>query len=274
MALAGRNDNCPCGSGKKYKRCCIDGNDPLIRSAEALTAAVMLPNFFPLLTPQDDATELWLAQHAASEPSAEVIDAGIERLPEAERKRMLTYARGLSNIWEGLVADTGDEELVSKVVVSAALVAALSERRGLEPARLDLIEESEETRKDVLATLSFVLGPTDLWNLVEAQRVGDSLDEVPEWLDDDEYERRCQETLELERSQIWSEAHERRLCLLVERVAAQLPAEGYPNASAALAAACGLVAENREARLRLAEMLLYDALDPLEDVQAEIAAAA
>ena len=22
---AGRNDPCPCGSGKKYKRCCIDG---------------------------------------------------------------------------------------------------------------------------------------------------------------------------------------------------------------------------------------------------------
>ena len=24
MRKAGRNDPCPCGSGKKYKRCCLD----------------------------------------------------------------------------------------------------------------------------------------------------------------------------------------------------------------------------------------------------------
>ncbi|MCU0582920.1 MAG: SEC-C domain-containing protein [Syntrophales bacterium] len=23
----GRNDACPCGSGKKYKRCCLDGDE-------------------------------------------------------------------------------------------------------------------------------------------------------------------------------------------------------------------------------------------------------
>ncbi|MBL8613183.1 MAG: SEC-C domain-containing protein [Myxococcales bacterium] len=27
-ARVGRNDPCPCGSGKKYKRCCIGGRDP------------------------------------------------------------------------------------------------------------------------------------------------------------------------------------------------------------------------------------------------------
>ncbi|PUU87724.1 MAG: hypothetical protein CI947_2119, partial [Halanaerobium sp.] len=24
MAVLGRNDTCPCGSGEKYKKCCID----------------------------------------------------------------------------------------------------------------------------------------------------------------------------------------------------------------------------------------------------------
>ncbi|NPV05396.1 MAG: hypothetical protein HPY67_11775 [Syntrophaceae bacterium] len=24
---AGRNDACPCGSGKKYKRCCLEGDE-------------------------------------------------------------------------------------------------------------------------------------------------------------------------------------------------------------------------------------------------------
>src|SRR5581483_1582559 len=28
MALPGRNDPCPCGSGKKFKRCCVD-RDPV-----------------------------------------------------------------------------------------------------------------------------------------------------------------------------------------------------------------------------------------------------
>lgn len=28
----GRNDSCPCGSGKKYKKCCIE-NDPVVTLA-------------------------------------------------------------------------------------------------------------------------------------------------------------------------------------------------------------------------------------------------
>lgn len=31
MNKPGRNDPCPCGSGKKYKRCCID-KKPRVRS--------------------------------------------------------------------------------------------------------------------------------------------------------------------------------------------------------------------------------------------------
>jgi hypothetical protein len=37
---AGRNDRCPCGSGKKYKRCCLDRLECLIRDVSAIEAVV------------------------------------------------------------------------------------------------------------------------------------------------------------------------------------------------------------------------------------------
>lgn len=37
MASTGRNDACPCGSGKKYKKCCLPADDA--RRAEAARAA-------------------------------------------------------------------------------------------------------------------------------------------------------------------------------------------------------------------------------------------
>ena len=45
MAKPGRNDPCPCGSGQKYKRCCLPKDeqaesDTLKAAAEARAAAV------------------------------------------------------------------------------------------------------------------------------------------------------------------------------------------------------------------------------------------
>lgn len=36
MAKIGRNELCPCGSGKKYKKCCIDKPEPKFRQRESL----------------------------------------------------------------------------------------------------------------------------------------------------------------------------------------------------------------------------------------------
>ncbi len=36
----GRNDLCPCGSGRKYKRCCLSKDQALVRQAGATTANV------------------------------------------------------------------------------------------------------------------------------------------------------------------------------------------------------------------------------------------
>jgi hypothetical protein len=34
-AKIGRNEACPCGSGKKYKRCCLDNDELAARTAPA-----------------------------------------------------------------------------------------------------------------------------------------------------------------------------------------------------------------------------------------------
>ncbi len=39
MAKIGRNDPCPCGSGKKYKKCCAGKNDVVLARRQAAVAA-------------------------------------------------------------------------------------------------------------------------------------------------------------------------------------------------------------------------------------------
>ena len=48
MPTAGRNDPCPCGSGKRYKRCCLDKDQaaalaPLLARRAEQEAAVWAP---------------------------------------------------------------------------------------------------------------------------------------------------------------------------------------------------------------------------------------
>jgi tetratricopeptide (TPR) repeat protein len=40
MAKVGRNDPCPCGSGKKYKRCCLEKDEAAARALAAARPAV------------------------------------------------------------------------------------------------------------------------------------------------------------------------------------------------------------------------------------------
>lgn len=42
MSTVGRNDPCPCGSGKKYKRCCLGQSVEDTRRSRNLTIAVTL----------------------------------------------------------------------------------------------------------------------------------------------------------------------------------------------------------------------------------------
>jgi hypothetical protein len=50
MAKIGRNDRCPCGSGKKYKQCCLaKGEVAEPRTLAAAQAADHLPHHHPRL---------------------------------------------------------------------------------------------------------------------------------------------------------------------------------------------------------------------------------
>jgi TolA-binding protein len=92
MANTGRNDPCPCGSGKKYKRCCLDKDEAAER--EALAARVTRPispgqrsseilaemrEALGAISVDEDEDELTAASNAA----VDLVNAG--KLDEAEK---------------------------------------------------------------------------------------------------------------------------------------------------------------------------------------------
>jgi hypothetical protein len=63
MSLVPCNALCPCGSGLKYKRCCIDRESELARRANALGVLSVLGSLFPLMRPCGGDFEEWLTAH-------------------------------------------------------------------------------------------------------------------------------------------------------------------------------------------------------------------
>ena len=86
MAKIGRNDPCPCGSGQKYKRCCLPRDEAAAaertrareREDAATSAAMLAPD-------EDDGLD------EASNRVIDLIDAG--RLDEAEQAAQDLLAR-------------------------------------------------------------------------------------------------------------------------------------------------------------------------------------
>ena len=76
MAKSGRNDPCPCGSGQKYKRCCLP-RDEAAAHAAALAAAASLADADAAAAAADAGLD------DASNSVIDLIDAG--RLDEAEQ---------------------------------------------------------------------------------------------------------------------------------------------------------------------------------------------
>jgi hypothetical protein len=51
MAAVSRNDLCPCGSGKKYKKCCLNAPDPKVaRHSRNLKVGVVVLTIVTVLT--------------------------------------------------------------------------------------------------------------------------------------------------------------------------------------------------------------------------------
>ena len=110
MAKIGRNDPCPCGSGQKYKRCCLPRDDATAaeRAAADRAAALVGPTNDPRQTPAIHAEDDGLDD--ASNVVIDLIDAGrlddaeqaahdlLERYPQVhdglERLAMVCAARG------------------------------------------------------------------------------------------------------------------------------------------------------------------------------------
>ncbi len=98
MAKTGRNDPCPCGSGKKYKQCCLARDEAAAataRAAHAAAAPPRRPGFTRYLQIRDhDTDELTEASNAA----ANLVRAG--KLDEAERAAHDLLAR-FPNVHDG-----------------------------------------------------------------------------------------------------------------------------------------------------------------------------
>ena len=86
MAKIGRNEPCPCGSGKKYKQCCL-AKDEAARSAQSVAsqAADHLPNHHPRFCQNCNADI-----DAAARAVLALIDAGKLDAAEQAARAMMT----------------------------------------------------------------------------------------------------------------------------------------------------------------------------------------
>lgn len=144
ISLVPRNSPCPCGSGKKYKRCCLDRERELVVKADALEELFGLASMFPLLRPDCPELDAWVDTRRESEVTRASIEEVGALVPAAERERIVrAHAQEFPSVWRSLVDDLGDEAEAEEVVFVGAVVAALEEVRAVDPSVLELIEENE-----------------------------------------------------------------------------------------------------------------------------------
>ena len=269
MAVVPRNAPCPCGSGLKYKRCCLDRERELARRADALEVLGGLAALFPLMRPCGGELEEWLAAHATPDPDPETTDAGIALLSPAERRAIVdAHLSRYPEVWQSLVDDAGGAETAEESAVVGALGAALRETRTPDHLAIQLLRDDDDTAEQ----LALAIDATNLWRIDEAL----ALDEVVESLDpdlDDLYERVWIATVEQLAARLWTDAHERRLDVLVGRLRSQLR-ELAPSAGEILGRACGDYENDPTIRQRLGALLLSDTLGPLLRLNLSLPAAA
>jgi tetratricopeptide (TPR) repeat protein len=87
MTKTGRNDPCPCGSGDKYKRCCLPKDEAAEHAQHARAAAEAARACWAARTALEDAHELAEASNAA----VDLVRAG--KLDEAESAARELLAR-------------------------------------------------------------------------------------------------------------------------------------------------------------------------------------
>ena len=109
MAKIGRNDPCPCNSGKKYKKCCLAGDEAAARAArpaQSTAVAARRPSLASYVQEHDELDELTAASNAV----VDIVQAGnldaaeqaahdlLKRFPDVhdgyDRLGMVCEARG------------------------------------------------------------------------------------------------------------------------------------------------------------------------------------
>jgi soluble cytochrome b562 len=89
MAKIGRNDLCPCGSGKKYKKCCLAGDEAAARAARPAQPAAVperRPSLASYVQEHDELDELTEASNAV----VDMVQAGNLDAAEQAAHELLT----------------------------------------------------------------------------------------------------------------------------------------------------------------------------------------
>ena len=81
MTSVGRNESCPCGSGRKFKKCCLGSSSPTPRTFTSAKAA--LDHFGADVLPDYAGFHLWIAEMNAREEEARRGDAISSAQPRA-----------------------------------------------------------------------------------------------------------------------------------------------------------------------------------------------
>lgn len=188
LSKVGRNDLCPCGSGKKYKRCCLGKETSAVESilrlvatdevaaSKAVTAEPVMspPDAEPVLRPESKLTLTKLKKMVARELTWEhpVHEQLALQLIEGMRKQ---YDREL--IFEALVLWNGFSRQTKPAVKKmgsfcAAIEYLLSEEYGFMISQADLAAKYEITT----ATISRKV--KELLNYVEEYGMGGEPDDM------------------------------------------------------------------------------------------------
>ena len=143
-------------------------------------------------------------------------------------------------------------------MLAGSAAAGIRDRQP--PARfarsLGLVEESDALAEDPFMALALSFDGEALWSLEEGREAQRAVDAIPDWVDDDEYERRWQVVLDATAAHLATDWHRARLGQLVQTRQAQLPFPGFPRASKAIRDGCERFTGDETFRARLAAILL------------------
>ena len=99
MAKIGRNDPCPCGSGKKYKQCCLARDEAAARAARPAASPAPQPGLTGYLQISDDDTD---ELTAASNGVLDLIHAGNLDAAEQAARDLLARFRDVHDGYDRL----------------------------------------------------------------------------------------------------------------------------------------------------------------------------